>query len=164
MIQVMPIRTMKAEEKQDWLQGLWKMLKDDGSSKSRPPPRTDGDGKQVSGRFEEAPGAAPVKLPKPSPQLLDVGGGGAQGGLRRSGAKSVRGPAPARFENLSISADEDRGRAPPSLSPGNPAVRSPSPAMDGEVSIVRMLSTRKGPGRAMLADAMDLALFRVEES
>ncbi|OAQ65880.1 hypothetical protein VFPPC_14253 [Pochonia chlamydosporia 170] len=133
--EVLPIRSMKAEEKQRWLQNLWGLLKDEKSKESRK------ENKSPS-RFDEAtrersPSASRFEAP-PVSQVT--------AGLRRSNAtQSVR-----QSRNLSV--------------PGQPAARARSPSPGGEVTLGRMLTVHKKPAGNMLADALSLALFRVDDT
>jgi hypothetical protein len=133
--EVLPIRSMKTEEKQTWLRGLWGLLKDElnkeSQGDSRSPARFDGvtrDRSPSASRFEAPLGAQ------------------ANAGLRRSNAtQSVR-----QSRNLSV--------------PGQPGSRARSPSPGGEVTLSRMLTVHKKPAGNMLVDALSLALFRVDDT
>jgi 2-polyprenyl-6-methoxyphenol hydroxylase-like FAD-dependent oxidoreductase len=136
--EVLPIRSMKPEEKNRWLQQLFTLLGDEKSkgsaSRSRSP---------SSSRFEAPRGVSPLpRSPSPSPNHLEPT-------LQRSNA--ARSPSPVRFEQLSLTVPD-----------GNPSPRHQR-SSSGDTSLVRLLSVTQRPGRAMLADAMSLALFRVDE-
>lgn len=140
--EVLPIRSMKTEEKQKWLQNLWGLLRDEKGKESkketRPPARLDGPGRErasSSARFE-APPVVPGSEGPP----------GLAAGLRRSNAtQSVR-----HGKNLSV---------------GKPLeIRTREPSPGGEVSLSRMLTVHKKPPSNMLSDAMSLALFRVSDA
>lgn len=142
--EVLPIRSMKAEEKQKWLNNLWGLLKDEKSKDSRaaPPPPPNGDRPTSSARFEAPKGgkARPASLMPPSRDSLD------SSSLRRSNAtQSVR-----HSRNLSVPGE------------GAPRARSPSPGPGAEVSLSRMLTVHKKPPSSVLGEALSLALFRVE--
>lgn len=133
--EVLPIRSMKPEEKQRWLQNLWGLLKDEKSKESRKdnrsPARFDGVTR------ERSPSASRFEAP-PTSQI--------NAGLRRSNAtQSVR-----QSRNLSV--------------PGQSAARDRSPSPGGEVTLSRMLTVHKKPAGNMLADALSLALFRVDDT
>ena len=151
--EVLPVRSMKPEEKESWMQQLLGLLdgaKKDGGGK-RPRALSAAEG-TVQGRFE-APRAPRGRSPSPSPALLGSD-------LRRSNAgRSMRVPSPSagpRFEqNLAV--------------PGAAPARSASPARNddgvspieaGPVSMTRLLSVRR-PRKEVFDDAMQLALFRV---
>lgn len=149
--EVLPIRSMKPEERQRWMQSLWKLLKDD-KEKPPPSPRTPG---RFDGTTPNTASGSRFEAPKQNgPMLIPDSGLG----LKRSGAKSVRSSVNSRMENLSLA--ENRGRSSLKPEPLNVG-RSPSPA-SGDGGLVRLLSTRK-PNQAMFSDAMSLALFRVDE-
>ncbi|PTB64934.1 hypothetical protein BBK36DRAFT_1122872 [Trichoderma citrinoviride] len=142
--EVLPIRSMKAEEKQKWLNNLWGLLRDE-SKESRAPAPQERDRSPSAARFEAPKGgkARPVSLMPPSTNNVPNGVGTAS--LRRSNAtQSVR-----HSRNLSV--------------PGEGASRARSPSPGGEVSISRMLTVHKKPPTSVLGDALSLALFRVED-
>ena len=183
--EVLPIRSMKPEEKQTWMNSLWRMLRED---KEAPRPRPDAS-KASASRFEapkQQKGDKPKALP-PSPPA---------GGLRRTGAtKSIRVPTVStlsledgRRGGSSDSEDEydhTRGRPlemdmssygggfglPMDMSgyegglsvPHAPATRRSHSPASGDIGLVRLMSTNKRPGQAVLSDAMSLALFRLDE-
>lgn len=134
--EVLPIRSMKADEKQKWLQNLWTLLRTERKRDSRPPePRTPSPSRA---RFEAPRGTSPVP-----PGVA---------GLKRSNAtQSVR-----QSRSLAVPGQHDtiRDRSP---SPGPPPSAS-------EVTLTRMLTVHKKPPSSVLGDALSLALFRVQES
>ncbi|KAH0491998.1 hypothetical protein TgHK011_003398 [Trichoderma gracile] len=143
--EVLPIRSMKAEEKQKWLNNLWGLLRDERSKEGRAPPPQDRDRSPSAARFEAPKGgkARPASLMPPSTNDISSGVGSAS--LRRSNAtQSVR-----HSRNLSV--------------PGQGVSRARSPSPGGEVSIGRMLTIHKKPPTSVLGDALSLALFRVED-
>ncbi|KAK1244315.1 hypothetical protein MKX07_003114 [Trichoderma sp. CBMAI-0711] len=143
--EVLPIRSMKAEEKQKWLNNLWGLLRDERNKEGRAPPSQERDRSPSAARFEAPKGgkARPVSLLPPSTINAPSGIGSAS--LRRSNAtQSVR-----HSRNLSVP-EEGASRA-----------RSPSPG--DEVSIGRMLTVHKKPPTSVLGEALSLALFRVED-
>ncbi|UKZ82787.1 hypothetical protein TrVFT333_010585 [Trichoderma virens FT-333] len=145
--EVLPIRSMKPEEKQKWLNNLWGLLKDERSRESRAPPPQERDRSPSAARFEAPKGgkARPVSLMPPGSDSLGNGIGSAS--LRRSNAtQSVR-----HSRNLSVPGESA------------PRARSPSPGPGGEVSLSRMLTVHKKPPTSVLGDALSLALFRVED-
>jgi hypothetical protein len=174
--EVLPVRSMKPEEKQKWMQQLFKLLRDDKDPQhAKKPPKVKVDGEAaipVAARFE-----APRQQKKPSenrnslqPQL--------DAGLRRSAAtRSVRAPATASMSRLSLEDADSRGRSPaPTFKPAyenglsvpeNGAFgsrsREPSPGPGDDVGLVRLMSTNRRPGKAVLSHALSLALFRVDE-
>ena len=97
--EVLPIRTMKPEEKQTWVNQLWKMLTDekdkDKGKKSEAAVKLEGE-VIPTGRFEapkQQPGMTRPRSRSPNPAaLLEVNSAAA--GLKRSGARSVRSNAP----------------------------------------------------------------------
>ena len=132
--EVLPIRSMKPEEKQKWLSSLWGLI-GDGKKKEHKGPVRPGVQENVSSSRFEAPRAKSPGRPPPSP------------GLSRSNATvSVR-----HGRTLSVPNVQER------------VTRSPSPSRDGEVSLGRMLTVHKKPPKAALSEAMSLALFRVDE-
>jgi len=144
--EVLPIRSMQPEEKNKWLQQLFTLISTEKSkgtaSRSRSP---------SSSRFE-APRSAPIPRspspsPSPSPSHLEPT-------LQRSNAARAPSPlSPVRFEQMSLTVPN-----------GNEPSRRPrSLSSSGDASLVRLLSVTRRPGQAMLADAMSLALFRVDE-
>lgn len=56
----------------------------------------------------------------------------------------------------------ERTLAVPTELDGNPSSRPRSPSMGGDIPLGRLLSVSQRPGHAVLADAMSLALFRVD--
>lgn len=135
--EVLPIRSMKPEEKQKWLQNLWGLLRDEKTKEAPAPARSDG----MSG--DQRTSAARFEAPRPASALPP---GNAI--LKRSNAtQSVR-----HSRNLSVpNGDAPRGR-------------SPSPNRAAEMTLSRMLTVHKKPPSTVLSDALSLALFRVEET
>lgn len=136
--EVLPLRSMKPEEKQKWLQSLWTTLRTEKKKdrKSMPPdPRSP----PPTGRFEAPQGVVPPI-------------NAAVNGIKRSNAtQSVRHGRSA----LAVPGDEN----------GTSRDRSPSPGpMPSEVTLTRMLTVHKKPPKAMLDDALSLALFRMQET
>lgn len=131
--EVLPIRSMKPDEKQKWLQNLWTVLRTERRKDSRPDPRSP---PPSTARFEAPRGPSPVP--------------GAVAGLRRSNAtQSVR-----QSRTLSVpNQDDDKSRS-RSPSPGPPP---------GEVTLTRMLTVHKKPPSSVVEDALSLALFRTQE-
>jgi 2-polyprenyl-6-methoxyphenol hydroxylase-like FAD-dependent oxidoreductase len=121
--EILPIRSMKPDEKNKWLQQLFTILRDEKKalpSHSRSP---------SASRFEARRSTSPIPL-------------GPRGNAPM--------PPPIQFEqNLAVPT-------------GNEAPELPS-TPSGDVPLVRLLSVTRRPGRAMLTDAMSLALFRVDE-
>ncbi|KAI8260065.1 hypothetical protein K4K58_002143 [Colletotrichum sp. SAR11_239] len=150
--EVLPLRSMKPEEKQRWLQQLWGLLRDEAQKK--PPSRGD---QGRSSRFEAPRGAAllPPRATSPSPQFLTPDSGNptpnrSESTLRRSNAsRGVSSPGPSE-RNLALPNGDQN------------ILRPRSPSAGGEVPLGRLLSVNQRPGRAILADAMSLALFRVD--
>lgn len=145
--EVLPIRSMKPEEKQKWLQSLWSMLKDERNKdrlSGRSPARLSVDAKASapsSARFEAPRAKTPSPFPSRSPSPL-----AAESGLRRSNAtQSIR----RQSQTLMVPAEGERQ--------GRPRASSGS----GETGIGRMLTVHRKPAGSMLSDAMSLALFRV---
>ena len=147
--EVLPIRSMKPEEKQKWLSSLWGMLRDEKKRDSRPRSKDRSAGAQgtaSASRFEAPRSKSPGRPPLSSSN--------SSSNLRRSNAtQSVR-----HGRTLSV--------------PGAPAVeeprsRSPSPSSIGDftegTSLGRMLTVHRKPPKAVLDDAMSLALFRVSD-
>ncbi|KAL7800333.1 hypothetical protein V8C37DRAFT_414235 [Trichoderma ceciliae] len=133
--EVLPIRSMKPEEKQKWLNNLWGILRDERNRDRSP----------SVARFEAPKGvkARPVSLMRPNSNGLDKGVGSAS--LRRSNAtQSVR-----HSRNPSV--------------PGKVPTRTRPPSPGGEVSLSRMLTVHQKPSTSVLGDALSLALFRVED-
>jgi len=195
--EVLPIRSMKPEEKQKWLQGLWGMLSVERAKDKEAAARARGPSTASNARFE-APRArsksplnfARLKLndapsPPPSPPVADANGKAmepfATGSLRRSNATGRLTPATPgprserRFSNATTlgvpgapSADQyttsnntDDGYLSDSRS--QPRSQSPGPGYGGgEMNLTRLLSVKR-PNGSVLADAMALALFRVDE-
>lgn len=123
--EILPIRSMRPEEKNKWLQQLWTILKDEKVRLPHAEQR-----KTAASRFE-APRHTNLRL-EPVPQRIDI---------RQS-------PEPILF-------DEDPMALTHPTDPTQPS--------GGDIPIARLLSVTKRPGRAMLTDAMSLALFRVDE-
>ncbi|KAI6781955.1 uncharacterized protein J7T54_005166 [Emericellopsis cladophorae] len=173
--EVLPLRSMKVEEKQRWMQGLWKMMtmRDEGGAKDK----ENAAKLAAAARLGEAPSTSRFEAPKSNgdsnkrnslqvpgqvPGQAPGGGGGGDGGLdrglKRSGAMSIRSPGGAG------GVEGRRGRA-SSITSEVSALstsREPSPASSGEIGLVRLMSTRK-PGKAVFDDALSLALFRLDE-
>lgn len=140
--EVLPLRTMKPEEKQKWLQSLWTTLRTEKKKDKTMP--LDPKGPPPVGRFE-APKAPKNLTPlrkSPSPPPVGIKRSNATQSVRNGRALNV--PGEAR--------DRSRSRSP---SPG------PAPA---EVTLTRMLTVHKKPPSAMLDDALSLALFRMQEA
>lgn len=138
--EVLPIRSMKPEEKSKWLQQLFTLIGGDEKSKgavgrSRSP---------SSSRFEAPRSISPIPRPPSSSSHLEST-------IKRSNASPL--PSPVRFDKINLAVPNDNETS------GLPR----SPSSSGETSLVRLLSVTKRPGQAMLADAMSLALFRVDE-
>lgn len=157
--EVLPIRSMKPEEKEKWLRGLWRMLREDKTD--GPPNKTmsrfDGEvrGQTSGGRFE-APRQSKAKPTeaKPSPGLLAPTNGNG-GVLRRSSATRANGERGG-------SVDERMSRMTLGVADyGESRGRSASPA-GGEIGLTRLMSVKK-PNQQVLSDAMSLALFRLDE-
>ncbi|KAL2208930.1 hypothetical protein CC79DRAFT_1341413 [Sarocladium strictum] len=164
--EVLPIRSMKPEEKEKWLRSLWRMLKDDKEpAPAKTQSRFDGEarGGAPKARFEAARGASerPIKeisnkdQATPSGMLSPTNGNGNSGGmLRRSSAtrwtRDRGGSIDERFGGMSLGLPDD----------GSSRGRSPSPG--GDVGLTRLLSVKK-PNQQVLSDALSLALFRVDE-
>ncbi|KAH8173156.1 fha domain containing protein [Sarocladium implicatum] len=162
--EVLPIRSMKPEEKEKWLRSLWRMLRED---KETAPAKTQSrfDGEARTGapqaRFEAARGAnaRPIseisKKNEASHGLLSPtnGSGNSNGMLRRSSAtRSTR--------ERGGSVDERMGRMTLGVPDEGRTGRSPSPG--GDIGLTRLLSVKK-PNQQVLSDALSLALFRVDE-
>ncbi|CEJ94917.1 hypothetical protein VHEMI10424 [[Torrubiella] hemipterigena] len=136
--EVLPLRSMKPEEKQKWLQSLWTTLRTE-KKKDRRSIQPDPLSPPPTGRFEAPKGLAPPVNP-------------AVNGIKRSNAtQSVRHGRSA----LAVPGGENGGSRDRSPSPG------PMPA---EVTLTRMLTVHKRPPKAMLDDALSLALFRMQET
>jgi len=138
--EVLPIRSMKPEEKSKWLQQLFTLIGGDDKSKgavvrSRSP---------SSSRFEAPRSVSPIPRPSSSPGHMDPT-------IQRSNASPL--PSPVRFDKINLTVPNGNETS------GRPRSSSSS----GDTSLVRLLSVTKRPGQAMLADAMSLALFRVDE-
>ena len=131
--EVLPIRSMKPEEKERWVQQLWRMVRDErhkelsfsrlsshfgGGGNARPQSLT-------PGRFE-------------APQRVSVD---------LSGSNALRPTSSHVEQNLAVPGAQEESERPSSSS--------------GEVTLGRLLSVRR-PNGAVLADAMSLALFRVD--
>ncbi|KAH8761323.1 hypothetical protein F5882DRAFT_365690 [Hyaloscypha sp. PMI_1271] len=142
--EVLPIRSMKPEEKNKWLQQLFALIQDGPSKGTANRARS-----PSSSRFEAPRGVSPIPLSpppvprSPSPSHLEPT-------LQRSNA--ARSPSPIRFDQINLTVPTD-----------NETPKRPRSSSSGEASLVRLLSVTQRPGRAMLADAMSLALFRVDE-
>ncbi|KAK0619642.1 hypothetical protein B0T14DRAFT_432025 [Immersiella caudata] len=196
--EVLPVRSMKPEEKQKWLQGLWGMLSVERQKDKEAAARARAPSNASNARFE-APRArsksplnfARLKLndgpsPPPTPPLPDAptnkaaADAFASGSLRRSNATGRLGPvapgprAERRFSNANTlgvpgtpSSDYTytNNSEDGYVSDSRSRPRSPSPGPGfggGEVNLTRLLSVKK-PNGSVLADAMALALFRVDE-
>jgi 2-polyprenyl-6-methoxyphenol hydroxylase-like FAD-dependent oxidoreductase len=138
--EVLPIRSMKPEEKSKWLQQLFTLIGGDDKSKgavarSRSP---------SSSRFEAPRSVSPIPRPPSSPGHMEPT-------IQRSNASPL--PSPVRFNKINLTVPNGNETS------GRPRSSSSS----GDTSLVRLLSVTKRPGQAMLADAMSLALFRVDE-
>ncbi|EEY17002.1 conserved hypothetical protein [Verticillium alfalfae VaMs.102] len=170
--EVLPIRSMKPEEKQKWLQQLWGLLsaeKGRETGHKRVSSRDNSALKSPSASRFEAPRNPASKVPRapsPSPQFL---------------APEPQGTAPQRTESQlrrsnAVGRSRSNSRA---VSPGpaetnhmvpGAAVEYPlplrprSPSAGGDVNLGRLLSVSKRPGKGVLSDAMSLALFRVDGS
>ncbi|OQO14146.1 hypothetical protein B0A48_01022 [Cryoendolithus antarcticus] len=143
--EVLPIRSMKPQEKQKWLQSVWTKLQAEAGSRSkssiRPPLIANGTDKPVSASRFEAP-----RNPSPRPP--------SSVGLGRSNAtQSVR----ITNRNLEL---PTRGRN----TDGTDGARGRSPSPSGEMSLGRMLTMTRRPPKNMMGDALSLALFRVQEA
>ena len=138
--EVLPIRSMKPEEKQKWMTGLWSMLRDEKKKdKARATP-----GVASTSRFEAPRSKSPGRPPPSS-----------GGNLRRSNAtQSVRHGRTLSVPVVPTSQvnEESRSRSP-----------SPAPVPTGDFSLGRMLTVHRKPPKAVLDDAMSLALFRVSD-
>ena len=143
--EVLPIRSMKPEEKQKWLAGLWGMIRDEKKREARPRspsnrPAAGEPGGVSASRFEAPRSKSPGRPPASSVS-----------GLRRSNAtQSVR-----HGRKLSVPGSPPMGEEPRS--------RSPSPDAGGDVSLGRMLTVHRKPPKGVLNEAMSLALFRVTD-
>lgn len=143
--EVLPIRSMKPEEKQRWLSQLWAMLRDEKSAASVKSSRSSARDETTSStaRFEAPRTRTPGPLPlsrSPSPA----------GALRRSNAtQSVRRQSQQMLA-VPGEAEEHTATRPRAL----------SGAGSGE-TLGRMLTVHRRPAASMLSDAMSLALFRV---
>jgi 2-polyprenyl-6-methoxyphenol hydroxylase-like FAD-dependent oxidoreductase len=120
--EVLPIRSMRPDEKNRWLQQLWTILRDD-RNKSVPTHL------HSSSRFEALVPASPVH---------------SQPNRRHS--HTAQSSFPVQLNSEAITADDG-------------AVELPA----GDVSLEKLLSVTKRPGREILTDAMSLALFRIDE-
>lgn len=186
--EVLPIRSMRPEEKQKWLQQLWGLLRDQEEQQGmgkrlRAQSRFDGRAHLPSAslsRFEaprpslwsSAPTSSSLSLSRSRASSLV----GETGGLKRSNGTRSRAPPRVRpsYETSIQSTvasrdsgggdgrDGNGGEMDLEWTAGNP-VLSRSGSADGSfVGLGRMLSVAQRPGRAVLADAMSLALFRVQ--
>lgn len=134
--EVLPIRSMKPEEKQTWLKNLWGVLRDERTKELKGPSSSSEKGK------ESTPSASRFEAPRSTSPLPP------NAILKRSNAtQSVR---------------YSRGLAVPGQEDGQSRSRSPSPG--GEMSLGRMLTVHKKPPSSVLNDALSLALFRVQEA
>ncbi|KAK1461821.1 hypothetical protein CCUS01_01411 [Colletotrichum cuscutae] len=159
--EVLPLRSMKPEEKQRWLQGIWGLLRDEvgRDSQKRPPSRGHRGRPQSTSRFEAPRGAAlhPPRAVSPSTHFLspmpdNAAPSRSESTLRRSNAnRGGMSPGPS-----------ERTLAVPNELDGMSFSRPRSPSMGGEIPLGRLLSVSQRPGRAVLADALSLALFRVD--
>jgi len=166
--EVLPIRAMKPEEKQTWLLGLWNLVKDEikettktagARGRSRSPSASAAAGPMSTSRFEAPRGFTPSRM---------------ESTLRRSNAARVRAASPSEQTLMVPGAEVDLASRPRRRSmggsltvPGEEAEvspmssREPSPVR-GDVGLVRLMSVKK-PNKAVLSDAIQLALFRVDE-
>ncbi len=124
----------------------------------------------VSAVSTAAATSAALVSPVPSPPSRDTSpvafaAATAGVGISRSNARRMSMNTVARFEQLHL-----HGASNSLVLPyGSGTSRSPSPSPlpsplpSGEVPLERLLSVNRRPGRSMLADAMSLALFRVED-
>jgi hypothetical protein len=125
--EILPIRSMRPEEKNKWLQQLWTILRDE-KSKGIP-----GQLRPSAASLFEAPRSISLHL-EPAMQRSNV----------------TQSPSPIWFEqNLTVSTGN------------NTSEQLPPPS--GDIALASLLSVTERPGRAMLTDAMSLALFRVDE-
>ena len=169
--EVLPLRTMKPAEKQQWMMGLWTRMREE-TKKLAPtkdePPRS---GRPMSSSRFEAPKQSslmPIRSRDPSPQPATMGT------LKRSNASTRRANGPLngdprqRTESLSVPENGySRSRSNSLTVPGadQKRTRSPSPGgPNGEVSLGRMLTVHKKPTKNMLDEALSLALFRMQEA
>lgn len=130
--EVLPIRSMKPEEKQRWLKQLCSLFKDEKSKeRSRRRSRSRFDG------YAGSANSSPVPSRSPSPLAADSV-------LQRSNATSIR----RASRTLTVPDGDEVGGRP----------RASSGAGD---SIGRMLTVYRKPSEAILSDALSLALFRV---
>lgn len=151
--EVLPIRSMKPQEKQKFMQSLWRRLQEE-KVKSRSPPRSSSDAASVSsGRYE----APRNKSPKMS-----------FGNLKRSNAlpsfRRNSGTAPKQEGVVEVPMRTGRSLEPPGSEVEVARGRTPSPGPDGEICMGRMLSVHRKPPTNVLGDALSLALFRVQEA
>ncbi|PNH46888.1 hypothetical protein VD0004_g1337 [Verticillium dahliae] len=170
--EVLPIRSMKPEEKQKWLQQLWGLLSAEKvreTGHKRVSSRDNSALKSPSASRFEAPRNPASKVPRapsPSPQFLAPEPQGAapqrtESQLRRSNAVGR-----SRSNSRAVSP----GPAETSLMVPGAGVEYPlplrprSPSAGGDVNLGRLLSVSKRPGKGVLSDAMSLALFRVDGS
>lgn len=122
--EILPIRSMRPEEKNKWLHQLWTILKDEkgrGTPSSLRSPTTS--------RFE-APQSTSLNL---------------ESVMMRSDA--TQSPTPVWAEQYLTAPIDNNTVA----------------ELSSDVPLERLLSVTRRPGRAMLTDAMSLALFRVDE-
>ncbi|KAI1843914.1 hypothetical protein JX266_009970 [Neoarthrinium moseri] len=131
--EVLPIRAMKPEEKSRWLTQLFNLLREE-QTKEKLPLRSP----------PLSPSSACFEAPRPRTTSPNPKGPA----LRRS--NGTRSSPPARFSRI-LTAPDTKGTL------GRP----PSPPYD--VPLGRVLSVNQRPGRVVLAEAMSLALFTVEE-
>ncbi len=142
--EVLPIRSMKPEEKQKWLRQLWGLLREEkGKETARSlSPAPPGERAPSSSRFEAPRQASLRARPRAtsSAHLEALSGSVAPSdSLRRSNASKPRSPSPspARFEqNLAV---------PNGHTDGGAAGRPTTPSND-EVPLGRLLSINRRPG------------------
>lgn len=155
--EVLPIRAMKPEEKTKWLSQLFGMLQHE-QAKERPTTPKVPPPSPSSSRFE-----APRQRPDSRPRTPSAGSSDLP--LRRSNG-TTRSSPPGRFRmNLAVPGVEPVPHGSVSSRSNSPRTFSPSPASSPplDVGLGRMLSVNQRPGRAVLSDAMSLALFRVND-
>jgi 2-polyprenyl-6-methoxyphenol hydroxylase-like FAD-dependent oxidoreductase len=164
--EVLPVRSMQPEEKEKWLKQLWGMLTKEAHNRPKSWSPLEGEKPASNSRFEAPrlkkgpvmsvsvkPISARDRSPSPGQVVPDVA---APPPLRRSNASRSAVNTPARFDKrLTVpGGDGDMTRRRVSLS---------GAADDG--GLVRLLSVKHGKSNnAVLADAMSLALFRVESN
>ena len=163
--EVLPTRSMKPEEKQKWLSSVWGMLRDERKRdhRARSSDRSASGQRTASASRFEAPRSKSPGRPSSSSSAASIN---ATPSARHGRTLSV----PRAPVLPTASSDATRsGRHGRTLSvPGPPALeeprsRTPSPAESGEVNLGRMLTVHRKPPKAVLDDAMSLALFRVSD-